>query len=119
MGKAITLPAAVLLVLAALLPRHTGSVAAAQSVPSLPCSAQPTAAPMQGQYTGPWHSDGDYHFLTMGYDVELKVIIDGTLNLTVTPDGRVTGSVTGTVNAPVFDFGQQDVSSGTGTISGS
>src|SRR5437588_11829668 len=118
MGKAASLCAVALLICAAIAPGRTMTLARAQSAP-LPCSTQPTASPMQGHYTGPWHSDGDYHFLTMGYDVELKVIIDGTLDLTVTPDGHVTGTATGTVNAPVYDFGQQDVSSRTGTISGS
>lgn len=118
MGKAASLCAVVLLVCAAVAPGRTVRVAQAQSAP-LPCNAQPTVTPMQGHYTGPWHSDGDYHFVTMGYDVELKVTIDGTLDLTVSPDGQVTGTAVGKVDAPVYDSGRKDVSSGYGTISGS
>jgi hypothetical protein len=73
---------------------------------------------MQGQYSGPWHSDGDYHFSAFGTDLDLKVTIDGTLALTVGPDGRVSGTATGTVDAPIYDYGRRDVSSGYGTISG-
>jgi DNA-binding NarL/FixJ family response regulator len=73
---------------------------------------------MQGHYSGPWHSDADYHFSAFGTDIELKVTIDGTLSLDVAPDGHVTGTATGSVNAPIYDYGRQDVSSGYGTISG-
>src|SRR5947209_6503816 len=118
MGKVASLCAMVLLVLDVIAPERTIHVAQAQNAP-LPCTAQTTVAPMQGHYTGPWHSDGDYHFITMGYDVELKVTIDGTLDLTVSSDGHVTGTATGKVDAPVYHGGQKDVSSGYGTISGS
>jgi len=77
---------------------------------------------------GPWHSDGDYHFNAQfpafnGYpastrDIEMKIIIDGKLDVTVNSSGQLSGTATGNVNAPIFHDGMQDISSGTGTISG-
>jgi hypothetical protein len=73
---------------------------------------------MQGRYTGPWHSDGDYHFAVFNTDLDLTITIDGTLDVTVAPDGRISGVARGTVDAPIHHDGIRDVSSGTGTISG-
>lgn len=115
MGKVLSLLVACVLVASAA-PALTPHPAAAQTL-SLPCSVTP-ASPMQGQYSGPWHSDGDYHFAVFGTDLDLKIIIDGTLSLTISPDGQVSGTATGSVNAPIYDYGRQDVSSGYGTISG-
>lgn len=117
MGKVIGVPAALFVLLAASIAPRAPSLARAQSAPPLPCSAQPVS-PMQGHYTGPWHSNGDYTFHVFNTDLDLKIVIDGTLDLTVTPDGHVTGTATGKVDAPITDYGQRDVSSGYGTISG-
>jgi len=73
---------------------------------------------MQGHYTGTWHSDGDYHFSAFNPDIDRKIIIDGSIDATVTPDGQISGTATGNVNGPITHDGKQDVSSGIGTISG-
>lgn len=90
----------------------------AQTAPLQTCSGTLTSSPMQGRYTGPWHSDADYHFAVFNTDLDLTITIDGTLDITVTPDGRVSGVAKGTVDAPIHHDGIRDVSSGTGTISG-
>lgn len=90
----------------------------AQSAPQPSCTGQPTAIPMQGHYTGMWHSDGDYHFAVFNTDLDLKVTLDGTLDLAVSPDGHVSGRATASVNAPITDYGRPDISGGIGTISG-
>ncbi len=115
MGKVLSLLAACILVASAA-PALTPHPAAAQSL-TLPCSVT-AATPMQGQYSGPWHSDGDYHFAVFSTDLDLKVVIDGTLSLAISSDGHVSGTASGSVNAPIYDYGRQDVSSGYGTISG-
>jgi hypothetical protein len=115
MGKVVSLLAACIL-LASAIPGLAPRVAVAQTL-TLPCSVT-APSPMQGQYTGPWHSDGDYHFSAYNTDIELKITIDGTLSLTVSPDGHVSGTATGSVQAPIYDYGRLDVSSGYGTISG-
>lgn len=74
---------------------------------------------MQGQYSGTWHSDGDYHFAVWNTDLRLQITIDGTLSAYVAPDGTVTGTANGSVDAPITHDGVHDVSSGKGTISGS
>jgi hypothetical protein len=74
---------------------------------------------MQGQYSGTWHSDGDYHFAVWNTDLRLQITIDGTFSAYVAPDGTVTGTANGSVDAPITHDGVHDVSSGKGTISGS
>src|SRR5579884_1285014 len=117
----LSIAAAGILALAGCLVPTTRSFASPASIPS-GCSGAVTTTPSPGLYTGTWHSDGDYHFdgqfQTFTMDVELKVTIDGTLNLTVGPNGQVSGTATGTVDAPVYREGVHDISSGTGTISG-
>ncbi|MGI8825717.1 MAG: hypothetical protein ACR2JC_08735 [Chloroflexota bacterium] len=98
-------------------PQHPFA-ARAQMVQPTSCTQQPPAYPMQGHYTGIWHSDGDYHFSVFGTDLDLKVTIDGKLDVYVAPDGSVSGSATGNVDAPITDYGHRDISSGIGTISG-
>jgi hypothetical protein len=115
MGKVLSLLVACVLVASAL-PELAPGRAAAQTF-TLPCSVT-ALTPMQGQYSGPWHSDGDYHFSVFNTDLDLQIIIDGTLSLTVTADGHVSGTASGTVDAPIYDYGRKDVSSGYGTISG-
>lgn len=108
-------------------PRLSG-VVRAQSAPSLPCTSQPAVIPMAGHYTGPWHAEGDYTF-TADFPanglypaqervLEMKIIVDGTLDVTIDGNGQVTGTATGNVNAPIYHDGKQDISSGIGTISG-
>jgi len=106
-----------LLLAAALEPRET-VVAQTAATPSLSCSSESAAYPMAGHYTGPWHSDGDYHFAVFNTDLDLKITIDGTLDAAVDASGRLTGAVSGTVDAPITHDGGKDVSSGYGTISG-
>ena len=128
MGKAGTILAVAALLLATVPAAWQFPPVRVQAAPSVSCSSQPIASPMQGHYTGPWHSDGDYHFQARfpafnGFpaadvDVEMKIIVDGTLDVTVNAGGGVSGSVTGNVDAPIFHDGQQDISSGVGTISG-
>ncbi|MDQ2743741.1 MAG: hypothetical protein M3Z66_15805, partial [Chloroflexota bacterium] len=86
--------------------------------PSLSCSGESAPYPMAGHYTGPWHSDGEYHFAVFNTDLDLKITIDGTLDAAVDASGRLTGTVSGTVDAPITHDGGKDVSSGSGTISG-
>jgi hypothetical protein len=74
---------------------------------------------MQGRYSGTWTSDSLYHFQVFNTDLHLEIAIQGTLSAYVAPDGTVTGSATGTVDAPITHDGAKDVSSGYGTISGS
>jgi hypothetical protein len=112
MGKWLVL---VLLLSAGTLSPRTAPITRAQT---LPCSGTPSTLPMQGHYTGPWHSDADYHFAVFNTDLLLHVTIDGTLDVTVAPDGSVTGTASGKVDAPIYDYGTKDVSSGYGTISG-
>lgn len=118
MGKVLSLCGAVTLLIAGSLVPSQWATVRAQSVPPVNCSGTPLSTPMQGHYTGPWHSEGDYHFSAFGRDVQLHITIAGTLDVTVTADGRMVGNVHGTVDAPVTHEGQRDVSSGTGTISG-
>lgn len=94
---------------------RAGAQAAA---PPASCAGSVASTPMQGRYTGTWRSTGDYHFTTLGHDIDLQVSIEGTLDVTVDAGGQVSGTVRGTVDAPVMHDGQRDVSSGTGTISG-
>lgn len=115
MGKVSSLLVACGLIASAM-PVLAPHPAVAQTL-ALPCSVT-APSPMQGQYSGPWHSDGDYTFSVFNTDLDLKIIIDGTLSLAVSPDGHVSGTATGTVNAPIHDYGRLDVSSGYGTISG-
>src|SRR5436305_14427475 len=106
MGKARALTAICLLLAAmAVAPLHDSPARAQTSTP-VSCSGTSTTSPMQGRYTGPWHSDGDYHFTFHeldNMDVELKIVIDGKLNVQVASDGRLSGVATGTVDAPVYD----------------
>lgn len=120
MGKVLTAFAGVSLLGAAVIMPFSSRPARAQSS-TLPggCSGSTPAYPMQGHYTGPWHSDGDYHFNAFGRDIDLRITIDGTIDATVTPDGRLSGTVQGKVDAPITHNGQRDVSSGYGTIGGS
>lgn len=120
MRKVAALLAGILLLPASSLrPASTPAISAQQTPSPGTCAGQVVTTPMAGHYTGPWHSDGDYHFPVFGRDLDLKIIMDGTLDVTVTPDGRLTGTAQGKVNAPIYHDGQQDVSSGYGTISGS
>lgn len=105
------------LLAAALAPRET-VVAQSAVPPSLSCSAESAPYPTAGHYTGPWHSDGDYHFAVFNTDLDLKVTIDGMLDAAVDASGKLTGTVSGTVDAPLTHDGGKDVSSGHGTISG-
>jgi hypothetical protein len=73
---------------------------------------------MQGAYTGTWASDALYHFAVFGTDLHLEIQIDGKLNGTVSPNGTVTGTASGSVQAPITHDGARDVSSGYGTITG-
>ena len=91
---------------------------AAQSSPAVSCVSQPLSSPAPGHYSGAWHSDGDYHFAVFNTDVDLKIVIDGTLDIMVAAGGQISGRVTGNVNAPITDFGHMDISSGIGSISG-
>lgn len=109
--------AIVMLASSILVPRQTQG-AHAQSLPAAPCSAGGAPSPMPGHYTGPWHSDGDYHFAVFNTDLDLKIFIDGTLDVTIRSDGSASGTVTGSVDAPIYHDGIHDVSSGTGTITG-
>jgi hypothetical protein len=119
MGKVTTLLSILVLLVSTLAGAARSPLARAQTiVPPVSCSGNAAPAPMQGHYTGPWHSEGDYHFLALGYDIDLQIIIDGTIDATVTPDGRLTGTVQGKVDAPETHGGQHDVASGYGTISG-
>jgi len=106
-----------LLLAAALEPRET-VVAQTAATPSLSCSGESMPSPMAGHYTGPWHSDGEYHFAVFNTDLDLKITIDGTLDATVDASGKLTGTVSGTVDAPITHDDGKDVSSGHGTISG-
>ena len=90
----------------------------AQTPATATCSGTLNTTPMQGRYTGSWHSNGDYHFAVFNTDLVLTITIDGTLDVTVSPDGRLSGVAKGTVDAPIHHDGIRDVSSGTGTISG-
>jgi hypothetical protein len=128
MEKTCSLLSVAVLVLAATVTPWKSTKTLAQTSPVVSCSNQPTVSPMQGHYTGPWHSDGDYHFSAHfpafnGYptstrDIEMKIIIDGKLDVSVNSSGQLSGTATGNVNAPIFHDGMQDISSGTGTISG-
>lgn len=119
MGKVISLLAVSVLVLAgALSPWRLSMPAVRAASPSVSCAATPSTAPMQGHFTGPWHSDGDYHFHVFNTDLDLKIIIDGTIDATVTPDGQISAIAQGKVDAPITHDGQRDVSSGYGTIKG-
>src|SRR5437588_12169272 len=77
----------------------------AQTAPLPTCSGAIDSSPMQGRYTGPWHSDADYHFAVFNTDLDLTITIDGTLDVTVMPDGRVSGVARGTVDAPIHPDG--------------
>lgn len=94
------------------------TVVVAQTATLSSCSGTENTMPMPGQYTGSWHSNADYHFAVFNTDLDLTITIDGALHVTVTPDGRLSGTATGTVDAPIHHDGIRDVSSGTGTISG-
>src|SRR5438067_13474946 len=116
MGK-VYWPAALLVALLGTgSPAPASPVSAQTSLP--PCAASGPVTPMQGHYTGQWHSNAIYHFAVFDTDLILTIVIDGTLDATVSASGRVSGSVTGRVDAPINHDGQQDVSSGYGTISG-
>jgi hypothetical protein len=117
MGKVASIAAALVLLLAAVLIPIRHTTVGAQSPPPVSCSGQPLATPMQGHYTGQWHSEGDYHFYALGHDIDLKLTIDGTIDAEIS-GGQITGTLTGNVDAPLTHEGQQDVSSGKGTISG-
>jgi hypothetical protein len=118
MGKvASALAVAALLFAATIVPLPPLGVDAQTTTP-VACSGTAPSTPMQGHYTGPWHSTALYHFAAFGRDLQLGVTIDGTLDVTVGADGKITGTVQGKVDAPVTHEGQRDVSSGYGTISG-
>ncbi|HZU12427.1 MAG TPA: hypothetical protein VFB58_06275 [Chloroflexota bacterium] len=90
----------------------------AVAVPALP-SVTSADSPAADTYTGTWQSSAHYHFdVPYCTGVDLDVTIQGTMTLVVDSHGQATGSVSGTVGAPVTDCGGQDVSSGTGSISG-
>lgn len=110
--------AASALLVAALIGAHAPASARAQVGSPATCSSTVDLAPMQGHYTGPWHSDGDYNFAVFNTNLGLHIIIDGTISADVDASGRVTGSALGIVAAPVNDYGRRDISSGVGTISG-
>ncbi|HEX6510142.1 MAG TPA: hypothetical protein VF221_21135 [Chloroflexota bacterium] len=118
MGKGLAVLAASAMLLAASVSPRGIEVVRAQVLPSSSCSGVSNSVPMGGHYTGTWHSDGDYHFAVFNTDLDLKIVIDGTLDITVGPDGQVSGTAHGSVDAPIFHDGIHDVSSGTGTISG-
>ena len=118
MGKAFAWLAVAAMIVAGLTAPRPDTAAYAQSSVSVPCASEPAASPMQGHYTGTWHSDGDYQFSVFNTSLDLKVTIDGTIDASVSPAGDVAGKLTGTVNAPITDYGRQDISSGVGTISG-
>jgi hypothetical protein len=129
MGKVSSFLAGVALLLAATLtPWKAAPAARAQAGAPISCSNEPLASPMQGHYTGTWQSTGDYHFHAhfdafagapaQDHDIEMKLTINGTLDATVSLDGRLSGTATGSVNAPLFHDGQQDISGGIGTING-
>ncbi len=118
MGKGPTILWCLALCAGLFLAPASGTTVGAQTAPLPTCSGTLSSAPMPGRYTGPWHSDGDYHFAVFNTDLDLTITIDGTLDVTVSPDGRVSGVARGTVDAPIHHDGIHDVSSGTGTISG-
>jgi hypothetical protein len=116
-GRALL--SAALLVGLAVAPRTTAPAGAQTTAAPVSCSGTFTPSPMQGQYSGTWHSDGDYHFAVWNTDLRLQITIDGTLSMYVAPDGTVTGTANGSVDAPITHDGVHDVSSGKGSISGS
>jgi hypothetical protein len=118
MGKAPYVLSCIALCVGLLMVPTRSTKVNAQTAPLPSCSGTLTSTPTQGRYTGPWHSDADYHFAVFNTDLDLTITIDGTLDVTVTPDGRVSGVARGTVDAPIHHDGIHDVSSGTGTISG-
>ena len=117
MKEAGSIVASALLV-AALIGAHAPASARAQVSSPSTCSSTVNLAPMQGHYSGPWHSDGDYNFAVFNTNLRLHIIINGTITADVDATGQVTGTVTGTVTAPVNDYGRRDISSGEGTITG-
>jgi hypothetical protein len=120
MGKVRTLAGVAALLTAGALSPHYRAVAQAQTPATLSsCSGTFVPSPMQGRYSGTWSSDALYHFQVFNTDLHLEIAIQGSLSAYVGSDGTVTGSATGTVNAPITHDGAQDVSSGYGTISGS
>src|SRR5947209_1455435 len=118
MGKVRTLLGVAALLTAGALSPHAPTVVRAQAAPTS-CSGTFTPSPMQGRYSGTWSSDALYHFQVFNTDLHLEITIHGTLTAYVARDGTVTGSATGTVDAPITHDGAKDVSSGYGTISGS
>lgn len=118
MGKAPYVLSCIALCLGVLVAPVRSTTVQAQTAPPPSCSGAPTSTPLPGRYTGPWHSGADYHFAVFNTDLDLTITIDGMLDVTVTPDGRVSGVAKGTVDAPIHHDGIHDVSSGTGTISG-
>ncbi len=120
MGKVRTLAGVAALLTAGALSPHYRAVAQAQTPATLSsCSGTFVPSPMQGRYSGTWSSDALYHFQVFNTDLHLEIAIQGSLSAYVGSDGTVTGSASGTVNAPITHDGAQDVSSGYGTISGS
>jgi hypothetical protein len=118
MGKAPYILWCLALCSGLLLAPASSSAVRAQTAQLPTCSGTVSSAPMQGRYTGAWHSNGDYHFAVFNTDLDLTITIDGTLDVTVSADGRVSGVARGSVDAPIHHDGVRDVSSGTGTISG-
>lgn len=120
MGKARTLPALALLLVSVLIPHRMQPAVAQSATPT--CSGTALVSPMAGHYTGPWQSTATYTFQTTfstgPVTVTIPMTIKGTLDVTIDPNGQVSGTATGDVNAPVVHDGQQDISSGTGTIRG-
>src|SRR4051812_34404221 len=88
--------------------RGTAVPARAQSPPPAACNGgQIAATPMQGHYTGAWHSDAVYQFNAFNTIVNLDVTINGTLDAHVEPDGSVSGTAVGQVDAPIIHDGQR------------
>lgn len=128
MGKVCScLSVAVLVGAGAIIPWRIPATQAQTRTPA-GCNSQAIASPMQGHYTGPWHSEADYHFKVhfdqfgaappSDWDLEMKIIIDGKLDISVAPNGTASGTATGSVDAPIYHNGVHDISSGIGTISG-
>ncbi|HEX8919536.1 MAG TPA: hypothetical protein VF898_13620 [Chloroflexota bacterium] len=128
MRKEGVLAAIAVLLLAGIISPLRTATAQTQPSGSVPCSISRLLSPTQGHYTGAWQSTGDYTFDAKfpaqngspAYEkiIDLKLIIDGKLDVTVSASGAMNGTASGNVQAPIFHDGQRDISSGVGTISG-
>src|SRR5579884_2846789 len=102
--------------------------ARAQTTPAVNCTLQSSEAPMQGHYTGDFQAQADYHFVAnfpatasapaITQQIDIKMQLEGKLDANVTSDGHISGTLTGTVDLPIYDVLGRDISSGQGTVNG-